>query len=71
MKESVEVANGNVSRKFERMFNFLIILRYFDTLVRFGTFLGWGVTAGCILVVGKPGIQRNGEDNYVEIFQKN
>ena len=52
------------------MFNFLIILRYFYTLGQLGAFHGWGVPAGCMLVVCKPGIQRNGEGNYVEIFKK-
>ena len=45
------------------MFNFLIMLPFFDTLGQLNAFHGWGVTAGCMLVMCKPGNQRNGEGN--------
>ena len=52
------------------MFNFLIILRYFDTLHQLDTFHGWGVPARCMLGVCKPNNQRNGESNMKTFLRK-
>ena len=54
------------------MFNFLIkkFLCYFDTLGQLGAFHGWGVPAGCMLVVCKPGNQRNGAGNMWKFLRK-